>query len=340
MLSRNRLLLWSLLMGAAGLAVLSRPVVAWAQSPTPFLPNSPSAVAMRDLAIVILWIAAAVFVVVEALLIYSVWRYRQRPGDEGTLPRQIHGNTPIEIAWTTAPALVLVIVFVFTVRTMGVVASAPETDLVVKIIAHQWWWEIQYPELGIVTATDLHVPVGKPVQIELTSADVIHSFWVPELAGKTDTIPGRVNHTWFTVEEPGQYLGLCAEFCGAQHAQMRFRVIAESPEAFEAWVQQQQQPAAEATTQSAQQGQQAFLAAGCAACHTIEGTPAQGKVGPNLTHFGSRTTIAAGALTNTPENLARWVRNPQAVKPGTLMPNLNLSEETIEQLAAYLEGLK
>lgn len=290
--------------------------------------------------IVILGIAAAVFVVVEALLLYSVWRYRERPGDDGALPTQTHGNTAIEIAWTIAPALVLAIVFVSTVRTMGVVASAPEGDLYVKVIAHQWWWEIQYPELGIVTASDLHVPVGQPVQVELTSADVIHSFWVPELAGKTDNIPGRTTHTWFSVDRAGGYLGLCAEFCGAQHANMRFRVIAESPEEFEAWVKNQQAPAARPTTALAQQGKQAFLSNACVGCHTIAGTTAQGKVGPDLTHVGSRRTIAAGVLPSTPENLARWVRNPQEVKPGTLMPDLNLSETTIDALVAYLESLK
>lgn len=340
MLSRNRLLPWFLLVVILGLAILSQPTSVGAQSPTPFSPNSPAATNIRNLMIVILWIAAAVFIVVEALLIYAVWRYRQRPGDGDELPKQIHGNTPIEIAWTTAPALVLVVVFVFTVRTMGAVATAPPTDLYVRVIGHQWWWEIQYPELGIVTAGDLHVPVGKPVQFELTSADVIHSFWVPELVGKTDTIPGRINNSWFQADRVGRYLGLCTEFCGTQHAQMRFRVIAQTPEEFEAWVRSQQAPAAEPTTQLAQQGQQVFITSACVGCHTIEGTPAQGKAGPDLTHFGSRTMIAGGALANTPENLADWLRNPQAAKPGNLMPNLNLSETAIDQLVAYLDSLK
>ncbi|HBY96886.1 MAG: cytochrome c oxidase subunit II [Ardenticatenaceae bacterium] len=340
MLSRNRLVRWSFVVSAAALVILSLPGSVAAQSPTPFSPNSPAAITMRNLMVVILWIAAAVFVVVEGLLIYSVWRYRVRPGEAGPLPKQIHGNTPIEIAWTTAPALVLVVVFVFTVRSMGAVASAPPTDLYVKVIGHQWWWEFQYPDLGIVTAGDLHVPVGKPVQFEITSGDVIHSFWSPELFGKTDAIPGRLNHSWVKVDRPGMFLGLCAEFCGTQHAQMRFRVIADSPEDFQTWVQNQQQPAAEPTTQLAQQGKQVFLSNACIGCHTIAGTPAQGKVGPDLTHFGSRTLIAAGALFNAPEDLTRWLRNPQEVKPGTLMPNLNLSETTIDQLVAYLESLK
>jgi len=295
--------------------------------------------------VIILWIAALVFIVVEALLIYAVWRYRAKPSEPDTLPRQIHGNTPIEIAWTIAPAIVLAIVFVMTIRTMGVVAAPPPATaagepLLIKVIGHQWWWEVQYPELGIVTASDIHDPVGRPVQFELTSGDVIHSFWVPELQGKTDVIPGRTNNSHFTVDQPGEYLGMCAEFCGAQHARMRFKVIAESPEEFETWVANQQSPPAEPATPLAQQGQQAFMTNACIGCHTIDGTAAQGKTGPNLTHFGSRDTIAAGTLSNTPENLARWLRNPQEVKPGALMPNLNLSETTIDQLVAYLESLQ
>ncbi|HYN86897.1 MAG TPA: cytochrome c oxidase subunit II [Ardenticatenaceae bacterium] len=343
MVFRKRYLM-GLLACLGALALLGPVAPAAAQSPSPFVASSPEAETIRSLMIAVLWIAVIVFVVVEALLLWATWRYRARANDE-SLPAQVHGNTPLEIAWTAAPAVVLAIVVVLTIRTMGVVAgvkenAVAENPLLVKVIAHQWWWEVQYPELDVITAADIHVPVGRPVQFELTSSDVIHSFWVPELMGKTDSIPGRTNHLQFTASRPGEYLGLCTEFCGLQHAQMRFRVIASAPETFDAWVAEQQAPVAEVATAQAQEGRDAFMSRGCAGCHTINGTGAQGTQGPNLTHFASRRTIGAGALENTPENLARWIRNPQDPKPGALMPNLNLPEETIEQLVAYLESLE
>ncbi|MGH2350349.1 MAG: cytochrome c oxidase subunit II, partial [Chloroflexota bacterium] len=212
-------------------------------------------------------------------------------------------------------------------------------------IGHQWWWEFQYPELGVTTANELHIPVGVPINLELESADVIHSFWVPHLAGKTDAIPGRVNRLWFLADEPGTYNGQCAEFCGIEHALMRMLVIAESQSEFDAWVRNERSIPAFAATPTAQdslvtRGAQLFANGVCITCHTIRGTAAQGKVGPELTHVGSRQTIAANTLPNTPEGLERWLRNPQAVKPGNLMPNLNLSDEDIDALVAYLQSLK
>lgn len=285
----------------------------------------------------IFWAAMAVFVIVEGLLIYAVIRFRRKAG-EG-LPAQIHGNTPIEVAWTVAPALLLLVIFVLTVRTLGAVSSPVPGKLNVKVIGHQWWWEFQYSDLNIVTANELHVPVGETVNLSLESKDVIHSFWVPQLAGKTDVIPGYENRMWIRVDQLGTYSGQCAEFCGVEHALMRFRVVAQTEEDFQAWVKSQQAAPA-APTGEAARGAEVFARSACVGCHTIEGTPGKGTVGPNLTHFGSRTTIAAGTLENTPENLARWLRDPQAVKPGNLMPNLHLSEDEIAALVAYLESLK
>ncbi|HEV2122409.1 MAG TPA: cytochrome c oxidase subunit II [Chloroflexota bacterium] len=293
------------------------------------------------------WPAVLVFVVVEALLIYAIWRYRARPG--GPAPAQFHGNTRLEITWTIVPALILVVILYGTFRTQAVLAQPPPSQnaLNVRVIGHQWWWEFEYTDLGVSTANELHVPVGVPVVLQLESADVIHSFWVPMLGGKKDNIPGRQNNWWIQADNPGVYSAQCAEFCGVQHALMRFLVVAESGNEFDAWVRGQRSiPLLAPGGTGAQgaslvtQGAQLFASGACITCHTVRGTPAQGKVGPDLTHFGSRKSIAANTLPNTPENLAIWLKNPQAVKPGNLMPNLNLTDEQIAALVAYLESLK
>lgn len=285
------------------------------------------------------YIALIIFVLVEGLLVYFVVRYQRRSNAD--LPEQIHGNTPLEIAWTLAPALVLAVVFVLTIRTMAAVNvnAQPAASVNVRVIGHQWWWEYQYPELNVVTANDLHVPVGQVVSLTLVSDNVIHSFWVPQLTGKTDVVPGHQNKTWLRAETAGDYSGQCAEFCGAQHAHMLFHVVAQSSADFDAWVKGQQTvptaPAGDAAT-----GADVFNKSACIGCHTIEGSKGQGKVGPNLTHFGSRLYIGAGTLPNTPENLALWLKNPQAIKPENDMPNLGLSQSDIQALVAYLESLK
>jgi cytochrome c oxidase subunit II len=287
----------------------------------------------------IFFVALAIFVIVEGLLVYFVIRYQRRANTQ--MPEQVHGNTPVEIAWTLAPALILAVVFVLTVRTMSdVSASAQPTPTVnVTVIGHQWWWEFQYPDLGIVTANDLHVPVGEVVGITLESDNVIHSFWVPELTGKTDVVPGHQNKTWLRAEAPGDYNGQCAEFCGSQHAHMLLHVVAQSRADFDAWVKNQLSTPPLPTGDAAQ-GAAVFAKSACVGCHTIAGTKAQGKVGPNLTHFGSRLSIAAGTLPNTPLNLTMWLRNPQAIKPENDMPNLGLSNSDVQALVAYLESLK
>lgn len=302
-----------------------------------FRPASELAAQIRDLFAFIIWIAIGVFVVVEGALIWAIIRFRARRG-QGR-PPQVHGNTPVEVAWTIAPAVILAIIAVPTITTIFRTYSAPPAGaLQVRVVGHQWWWEVQYPELNIVTANEIHLPVGQPVSFTLESADVIHSFWVSRLAGKRDVIPNRTNQLWFTPDQLGVYSGRCAEFCGIQHANMRFEVFVEPRETFDEWVRAQQAPPPVATGLAAQ-GQAIFARSACVGCHTIQGV-SQATVGPNLTHFGSRTTIAAATLENTPENLARWLRDPQAVKPGNRMPNLGLSDSEVESLVAYLQSLK
>ncbi len=308
------------------------------QSPSILAPVSPKGRAEADLFWFILLITAGVFVLVETLLLYAVVRFRAR--DPQAIPPQIHGNNALEISWTTATALGLAVIFAMTWRTMAA-TSAPQVDaLPVKVIGHQWWWEFQYPTLGITTANELVIPVGRPVRMIVTSADVIHSFWVPQLGGKMDAIPGRENVLWLQSDVEGIYHGQCAELCGISHANMRLQVRVVSDAEFQRWVEAQRVPAAQPADPLAQRGYQIFLSKACVGCHTIEGTPAKGNVGPNLTHVGSRTTIAAGLLENTPENLALWLDNPPAVKPGSLMPRLGLTSEEIQALVAYLSSLK
>jgi cytochrome c oxidase subunit 2 len=329
-------------------------------------PASDFATRLDDLFRGIFFWAVIVFVLVEGALLLAVFRFRDREGKRR--PESIHGNTILEISWTLAPAIVLVLIAVPTFRTIWDV-DRPTRDpdaLVVEVIGHQWWWEFRYPEYGIVTANELHVPVGRTIDVRLTSADVIHSFWFPRAGGKRDVLPGHENHLWFTMDSTGVFPGQCAEFCGLSHALMKMELVSSTPEAFAEWVALQQRPAigteppAQATDSLAAEpetvppgsalspelrqileaGQQKFLQSGCIACHRIAGTPAAGVLGPDLTHIGSRRTIAAGILENTPENMAIWLRDPMAVKPGALMPNLNLDEDTIRTLVAYLESLK
>jgi cytochrome c oxidase subunit 2 len=283
---------------------------------------------------VFVW-TAGIFVVVELLLVYAIIRYRRRPGDSG-VPDQVHGFTALEIAWTLVPAAILFFIAIPTVRTIFEIQSKPPAEKIeIAVIGHQWWWEFEYPDLGIKTANELHLPVGRAASLALTSADVIHSFWVPRLGGKRDLNPGSENQLWFTPDSVGVFIGQCAELCGTSHANMRLKVFVEPTDSFEAWVEQQRQPAVQDTV-----GLQAFLSSGCAACHAIAGTPAQAKIGPDLTKFGSRSTIAAGLLANEPDQLAAWLRDPESIKPGVRMPNLNLSEERIASLVAYLGSLR
>lgn len=241
------------------------------------------------------------------------------------------------------PAIVLTSVYLFTVETLWTISAQRTTDLpTIEVIGHQWWWEVRYPDEGIVTANELIIPAGEPVQIRLSSADVNHSFWVPELHGKLDMIPGRVNTFWIEAEEPDTYWGICAEFCGIQHANMYFLAIALPPQEYAAWLAAQQQPAAAPMEAAAEAGQQIFLDIRCGSCHAIAGTAANGQLGPDLTHLMSRRTLASGILENTPENLTEWLVHPQQIKPGSLMPATppELDEAEVQALVSYLLTLE
>ncbi|MGE3272486.1 MAG: cytochrome c oxidase subunit II [Chloroflexota bacterium] len=321
------------------------------QPQTTVMPKTEAARMIQTLYEQVFWMAVVVFIGVQGGLIYVLWRFRARPGHE--LPEQTHGNTTLEVGWTIAPAVILVFMAVPTIQTIFALESAPPPapdgtpPLVVDVIGKQWWWEFQYPETmlsdgktPLTTANELVVPTGRTVYLHITSDNVIHSFWVPQLMGKIDAMPNHNNKIWFTAEEPGQYFGQCAEYCGIQHAQMRMNVIAMSPSDYDAWVSRSTKPA-EPVTDIAKEGMEAFGTNGCAGCHTIDGNPtAVGKVGPNLSHFGSRTTLAAGIHPNTPENLAAWIENPQAIKPGNIMQNLHVRPRDVEALVAYLHSLK
>jgi cytochrome c oxidase subunit 2 len=243
------------------------------------------------------------------------------------------------------PALILVPLLFWTMRTLA--ALDPEQrrpDLVVEVTGKQWWWEARYrdsrPSRNFVTANEVHIPVGRRVELRLTSTDVIHSFWVPQLQGKTDLIPGRENVTWIEASRPGIYRGRCAEYCGHQHANMGFLVVAQSPEEYEAWAARQRRPAAEPGDSIGRVGRQAFLESACALCHAVRGTPAGGNAGPDLTHVAGRRTLAAALLPNTPGHLGGWITNPQALKPGSRMPRVPLSPEAFQHIHQYIQTLK
>ena len=335
---RHRLLALFLLAGAllplAGCEMASHPR-------STISPVSDFGWAIQDVYKQIFWWSVGIFVVVETLLLVAIFRFRVKE-ESHEKPEQVHGHTKLEIAWTIVPAVILVFIAVPTIRTIfAVAAPAPPDAIRVKVTGEQWFWRFEYPDLGVLTANEMHVPVGRPVEVLLHTNNVIHSFWVPRLGGKRDLVPGRTNRQVFTVEKPGLYHGQCAEFCGTAHALMRFDLVAEDPVSFERWVQTQKAAAPPPAEGKAREGATLFLSAGCIACHRIQGTPAQSPIGPDLTHVGSRARIAAGILDNTPENLARWIGNPQAVKPSArmILPK-KLNEQQIEALVAYLQGLQ
>lgn len=317
-------------------------------TPSILNPASTGAADISQLFYVILGIAVVVFVVVEALLFYSIFRFRNRPASEAV---QIHGNTKLEIAWTSVPAIILMVLLGFTLRTMAAV-RAPVTGeaLQVKVIGHQWWWEFQYPEWNIKTANELIVPVGRPIQVELQSFDVQHGFWAPQLFGKMDALPGHTNKMNFTVTEAGSYGAQCTQMCGTEHAQMRFEIVAMSASDFSSWALAQSKVADAPTDEAATRGQ-ALLIKNCAACHAVNGTDAAGAVGPNLTHLFSRQFIAGGILPLTDDNLTHWVTDAPKIKPGIVMPNFGdpnpqtgaapiLTSAEISDIVAYLKTLK
>jgi cytochrome c oxidase subunit 2 len=286
-----------------------------------------------------IWLGVVIGVLVEAALIWAAIRYRRRAGDR--LPPQTHGNTLVEVLWTTGPVIVVGYILVVTLPLIfSQQAPAPSSAMKVNVIGHQFWWEFEYPDANVITASELHLPLNRTVNLELRSHDVIHSFWVPALGGKRDAFPGHTNHIWFTPDKTGEFPGQCYQLCGFSHANMRERAIIQTQADFDAWLAAQQQPAAAPTTPEAVAGAEMFQQKGCGGCHTISGTPAAARVGPNLTHFGSRKTLAGAVFDNTPENLKAWLLNPPKVKPGSIMPNLGLTAQEADVLTAYLQSLK
>ena len=286
-------------------------------------------------------LGTAVFVVVIGLLLYIIFTRRQRLNDDEVDLRPVNGRPWILWGGIIIPLIILLAVFFFNMRSLIALASpGPATPLTVEVIGHRWWWEVRYPDENIVTANEIRIPVGQPVQFNLTSFDVIHSFWVPQLGGKMDLNPGEVNSTWLQANERGVYRGLCAEFCGLQHARMQFLVVVESEEEFNTWLVREREPAPEPADELIHRGQQIFLGSACVYCHTVRGTNASGDLGPDLTHLASRLSLAAGILENNRGNLAAWIVDPQHLKPGNLMPPTNLNGEELQALLAYLETLE
>jgi cytochrome c oxidase subunit 2 len=310
-----------------------------------FNPLATPADEVVKMAVLSLLICGAIFVIVAGLLAYIIFKFRRRPGDDTAEPPQVYGSNQIEIAWTVIPLLIVFVLIMVTARVVSAVQNKgfPADAIHATVIGHQWWWELRYPDLGIVTANELHVPVssadgGLPTVLTLQSVDVIHSFWIPQLAGKTDVIPNRDNHMWIDPREPGIYFGNCAEYCGTQHANMLIRVVVHPKAEFDAWVANEKKPAVD--DPAVAPGRATFESLACVNCHTIRGTVAAGAFGPDLTHIMSRQVIASGALTNTAEHLRAWIHDPDQAKPGSLMPAMQLSDLEVDQIVSYLETLK
>jgi cytochrome c oxidase subunit II len=291
------------------------------------------------------WLSTIIFVGIMILLGYIIYRRRRSPTDlSSSLAVDMGDPGGMHWIWLggiALPVVVLSAVLAMSMRSSILLASPPSEEVVtIDVIGHRWWWEVRYPEQGIVTANQIHVPVGQPVRIRVTSADVIHSFWVPQVHPKIDLIPGQVNSIWLQADVPGVYRGICAEFCGLQHARMHLMLVAEAPERFHDWLTHEQGIANIPDDPAVLAGQQVFESSSCVYCHTIRGTSAAGSVGPDLTHFGRRLTIAAGVLENNPGNLGGWILDPQHVKPGSLMPSTSLTGAELQALLAYLSALR
>jgi cytochrome c oxidase subunit II len=335
---------WVAMLLAAPQAFCAAERVAPALVPSIFAPESAPAHTISHLAGFVLATTGGIFVVVAGLLFYAVVRFRRRANDDGMEPAQIYGSGPVEAAWTTVPVLIVVVLTLTTARVIQEVqdARAPASAVDVQVVGHQWWWEIRYPKLGIVTANELHVPVSqggvrRPSFLDLRSVDVVHSFWVPRLMGKIDLVPNKINSMWIEPERPGLFLGQCGTYCGTQHAKMLLRVYADMPPDFDRWVQQQKRPAENDPSVAA--GRLVFERTACVNCHLIGGSGGR-LFGPDLTHLMSRSTLASGALSNSPALLRAWIKSPEHFKPGVLMPTMNVSDSDLDQLVAYRTSLK
>src|ERR1700677_2016743 len=315
------------------------------QTPSIFEPHSGPAQTIYHLSLFVMQITGAIFIVVASLLVFVIVRFRQRNPNDDSEPPQIYGSTQIELAWTVIPILIVFVLFLTTARILFAIQDQkmPPTALNVDAVGHQFWWEFHYTQSGFTTANELHVPlstgqVPAVTSLNLLSADVVHSFWVPALFGKIDMFPNQVNHMWFNPDKPGMYVGQCAQFCGVEHAKMLLRVYVQTPEDFDAWVANQQQPGVQ--DPAVAEGRQVFESQACISCHVVRGTTANGRFGPDLTHLMSRDTIASGASANTAADLKLWIKDPDYVKPGSLMPAMQLSDDQIDKVVAYLDTLK
>lgn len=313
-------------------------LVGCASSPSTLDPHGPAAQRIAELGWLMIAIATIVSLVVTVLLLYALFRSRRRD----RTPRIFRGHALViggGIVFPIAVILLLLPMTLYVMRALAVTDPARAAPLQIEVVAQQFWWEVVYPDQEFETANEIHIPVGEPVELLLTSVDVIHSFWVPQLHGKIDMIPGRTTSIIIEATDAGTYYGECAEFCGLQHTKMAFVVVAEPADQFAVWVAEQREPASVPTDPLVQQGEQIFLSSGCIQCHAIRGTHATGDLGPDLTHLGSRLTLAAGTLENNLGNLGGWIANPQAIKPGSMMPPSELTGEQLPALLAYLATL-
>ena len=302
-----------------------------------FSPHSPQVQAISALFAAFLVLAAVIFLIVAGLVGYSMVRYRARAG--APEPRQTFGSRTLEITWTAVPLLIVVVLFVFTVRTMASIDAplTPGQAPDVVITGHQWWWEARYPN-GADIANEIHIPAGRRLLARIESADVIHDFWVPQLARKMDAVPGRPSYVWLEADAPGTYSGTCSEFCGMQHAWMRFEVIAEPETAFSSWLAQEAAPPPPASGDAAE-GARVFQQQKCGDCHAVSPSDTRALTGPPLTHI-ARRRLLGGEIPNTPENLTRWILTPQQIKPGNRMMNPRLAPADVRPLSVYVESLR
>ena len=313
------------------------------QTPSMFDPMGEPASIILNITWLLIGICGAIALVMFTLIGYAIVRCRAVEGDDRE-PPQVYGSNPIELAWTVIPLMIVFVLCMVSARGIFELEreTPPEGATEITVIGHRWWWEFEYEDLGIITAGELHVPLDDnsiaDMFLTLKSADVAHSFWVPQLGGKTDVIPDRVNHLWLQGNRAGTFVGQCAEYCGTQHAHMLIKVIVESREQFDAWVATQQKDAVD--DPAVAQGKHIFLRTSCINCHTVRGTVANGTFAPDLTHLMSRTEIGSGIVPNTPDNLREWVFDPQNIKPGCDMPSMKLTRDEVDLVCAWLETLK
>jgi len=301
-----------------------------------FDPASPEAAHLLWLWDACMWVCAFILAVVTISILYILVRYRRRDDSE---PDQTTGNKRLEIVWTAVPLALVALLFVLSVVTARAVDHKVQRAADIVVNGHQWWWEVRYPG-NVVTANEIHIPVGREVLIEVDAADVIHDFWAPRLSRKVDAVPGHPNFIWIRADRPGVFAGACAEYCGAQHAWMRFRVVAQDEASYQEWLAHQSAAAVAPSNGDAALGAKRFGELTCANCHAIRGINTQEQYAPDLTHVASRQMLAAERIENAPQNLRDWLREPNVLKPGCYMPNLKLSDQDLTQLTAFLETLK